>query len=97
MIVGMKNTIEVTTFSFLRDVWKERNWPLPLVFNLSKEITGAELLSELEIPEERVEGIIVNHRAMPLEEAIIHPGDRVALLPPGTPGPYRVLLGVRNR
>ena len=27
---------------------------------------------------------------------IFQPGDRVALLPPGTPGPYRVLLGFKK-
>lgn len=94
---GMADTIEVTTFSFLRDLWKERNWPLPLVYNLSEEITGSELLSQLKIPAQRVEGIILNHTAMSVENAVIRPGDRVALLPPGTPGPHRLLLGIRSK
>ena len=40
--------------------------------------------------------------AVPLDlkssfDTIIQDNDRVALIPPGTPGPYRVLLGFKNK
>ena len=39
---------------------------------------------------------MINGKAVSPGEARIRPGDRVALLPPGTPGPYRVMLGLRK-
>ena len=40
--------------------------------------------------------IFVNRTAFPMHHAIVHPGDRVALAPPGVPGPHRLLLGFKN-
>lgn len=31
------------------------------------------------------------------DDAVVHPGDRVARVPPGVPGPHRLLLGFKNR
>ncbi len=50
----------------------------------------------LELPEAMVEVIFINGKAHTPANAVIHPGDRVALAPPGVPGPYRVLLGFKN-
>ncbi|OPX36823.1 MAG: hypothetical protein B1H13_13835 [Desulfobacteraceae bacterium 4484_190.3] len=40
--------------------------------------------------EVRVFGDLRRH----LEERPVHPGDRIAFLPYGTPGPYRAFLGI---
>ncbi len=74
-------------------VFKERNWSNPYILTIEKIVTGDELLIMLEIEKEQVEIIFVNGKAFLPSDARIQSGDRVALVPPGTPGPYRVLLG----
>ncbi len=81
---------------FLVDLCKERNWSTLMKVEIDDEISGLALLEMLDIPIERVEVLLVNGKAVWPAEARIHPGDRVALLPPGTPGPYRVLLGFKK-
>lgn len=81
---------------FLSVLYKERNWPCPLSLQIDENLSGTELLAILDIDRDRVEALLVNGMGVSPEAAQIHPGDRVALLPPGTPGPYRVLLGLRK-
>lgn len=88
--------IEIRFFMFLADLCKERGWTSPMQFELTDRISGPELLQKLDIPTERVEVLLVNGKAVWPSIAEIYPGDRVALLPPGTPGPYRVLLGFKK-
>lgn len=92
----MKGSIEVRFFMFLVDICKERNWSTLMKIEIDDEISGLKLLEMLDIPVERVEVLLVNGKAVWPSDARIHPGDRVALLPPGTPGPYRVLLGFKK-
>jgi hypothetical protein len=92
----MKDAIELRGFMWLTDLFRERNWPNPYHFHITGKLTGEQLLAMLDIPKEKVEGIFVNGRVSPVQFTLINPGDRVALLPPGTPGPYRVLLGIRS-
>ena len=92
----MKGSIEIRFFMFLAELCKERNWPIPLQLEIEDEISGPALMEKLEVPVERVEVLLVNGKAFWPSAAVIHPGDRVALLPPGTPGPYRVLLGFKK-
>lgn len=89
----MSGAIELRVFMGLVEVFKTRKWPIPLIMNLEKELTGFELITRLDIPEKEVEIIFINGKVFLLADAVIHVGDRVALVPPGTPGPYRVLLG----
>ena len=42
---------------------------------------------------EDIEGVFVNHRVVSMD-SILRNNNRVAFFPPGTPGPYRVLLGM---
>lgn len=92
----MKGNIEIRFFMFLSDLCRERNWPSPMILELEGEISGLDLLEKLDVPVERVEVLLINGKATWPVEAKISPGDRVALLPPGTPGPYRVLLGFKK-
>ena len=91
-----RQEIEIRFFMFLAELCKERGWTSPMQMNLGEEISGAQLLERLEISSERVEVLLVNGKAVWPAAARIQPGDRVALLPPGTPGPYRVLLGFKK-
>lgn len=96
MRVTDDNTIEVRAFNFLKDYFDQRGWSFPYYFHLDTECSGVELAQKLDLPREKIEAIFINGLAHSPEEGRIKPGDRVAFLPPGTPGPYRVLLGIKK-
>ena len=89
----MDGTIELRVFMGLVQLFKERNWSIPKTVMIKDGLTGFELIAQLDIPEKQVEIIFINGKVFLPMDAIINPGDRVALVPPGTPGPYRVMLG----
>ena len=93
----MGGQIELRAFMDLRALFGERGWSIPHFLDVEADMTGEELLRLVSIESARVESLIVNRSAIAVEEAIIHPGDRVALVPPGVPGPHRVLLGIRSQ
>lgn len=92
-----KASIELHAFMGLADLFRERHWSNPCDYPLGAETSGAELTERLGIAPERVEVIFVNRKAFAADRALIRPGDRVALVPPGVPGPHRFLLGFKNR
>ncbi len=57
--------------------------------------TGRDLAEELGLPCEKIEGVFVNCTVYGIDHPIM-PGDRVAYVPYGTPGPHRVFLGLYN-
>lgn len=89
----MADYIEVRAFMDLAAVFKQRNWGIPYRLLIQERISGQQLLKMLTIEREKVEVLFINGKAFSPDEVIIQPGDRVALVPPGTPGPYRVLMG----
>jgi len=89
----MSGTIEIRVFMGLTQVFKERNWSIPFLVTVEEGTTGSELISKLDLVGEQVEIIFINGKVFLPQDAVIHSGDRVALVPPGTPGPYRVMLG----
>ena len=86
--------IEVRAFNFLKKLFDQRNWSYPHIVRLENPCSAAELAERLDLPADKIEAVFINGRAMPLEDGWINPGDRVAFLPPGTPGPHRFLLGI---
>ncbi|RDV82354.1 MoaD/ThiS family protein [Ammonifex thiophilus] len=90
-VIGLPQ-IEVRAFSFLYQLFKERGWSQPYLFKVPEGCTLAKLLEALGIPAEKVEAVLVNGKVRELDYKL-QEGDRVGLVPPGTPGPYRVLLG----
>lgn len=80
----------------LAATFRERNWTNPKEVAVEGEMTGSDLLALLGIPENMVEAMFVNGKAAPPEDSVVTGGDRVALAPPGVPGPYRVLLGFKD-
>lgn len=92
MTKQQQNSIEVRGFLQLQKLFRQRNWPIPLTVSLDTPITGAELAKKLDISLEDIEVIFVNGFVQSLTENIA-PGDRVAFVPPGCPGPYRIHLG----
>jgi hypothetical protein len=87
---------ELRAFMDLAGLFRERNWPNPLEVDIQGEVTGARLLAMLDIPPEMVEVIFVNGKAFNPAIAVVTGGDRVALVSPGVPGPYRALLGFKK-
>jgi hypothetical protein len=95
----MKEDIEprvvaIRLFGSLRALMKERGLPVVYERAVPREgKTGFEVAAELELPEERIEAMFRNGLIQGLDQKVF-PGDRVAFVPRGTPGPYRVLLGM---
>lgn len=89
----VSGTIELRGFMGLVQLFKERNWSIPKKIMIEDGLTGTELIKQLNIPENQVEIIFINGKVFLPSNALLTPGDRVALVPPGTPGPYRVMLG----
>ncbi|MDI6710178.1 MAG: MoaD/ThiS family protein [Bacillota bacterium] len=92
----MMNPIEVRAFGDLQGLFNERGWPFPLLVNLPEPMTAEELAIKLNIPLDKIEAVFLNGRAVGVDH-LIQAGDRVAFVPPGTPGPYRLLLGFTAR
>lgn len=87
-----ENTIEVRGFLHLDSIVRKVQGKMPLLLALDEPATGRNLAEKLEIPIDEIEVIFVNGFVQDLD-FVINPGDRVAFLPPGCPGPYRIALG----
>lgn len=87
-----KGTIEIRGFLHLDAFLRKVQGKMPLVLELDAPIAGKELAQMFGISPDEVEVIFVNGFVQNLDY-IIHPGDRMAFLPPGCPGPYRIALG----
>ncbi|MGA2494402.1 MAG: MoaD/ThiS family protein [Roseiarcus sp.] len=92
----MTGTIEVRAFMQLSTLFAARGWSNPRTLEVENGVTGGQLLAALGVDTRDVESLIVNRRAVPVEGAVLKAGDRVALVPPGAPGPHRLLLGLRD-
>jgi len=90
--MGEKRTIEIRGFLHLDAFVRKIQGKMPLVLELGAPITGRELAKMLDISPDEVEVIFVNGFVQNLDFTI-NPGDRMAFLPPGCPGPYRIALG----
>lgn len=92
----MTKPVEVRAFADLKKIFDQRGWSFPLMHDMPAPTSAADLAEQLSLPLDRIEIVFVNGRAQPLTHTVM-PGDRVAFVPPGTPGPYRVLLGFMNQ
>lgn len=89
---NQSNKIEIRGFLQLYAYLKNKFGNMPLMLDVDGPITGYELAEKLGIALHDIEVIFVNGFVQGLDH-IIHPGDRMAFLPPGCPGPYRIALG----
>ncbi len=87
-----KNIIEIRGFLQLYSFIRKKYGKTPLLLELEDPISGAGLAEKLGIALDEIEVIFVNGFVQDLQY-LINPGDRVAFLPPGCPGPYRIALG----
>lgn len=56
---------------------------------------GFEVAEMLGLPLARIEGVFCNHKAYGLDR-ILRPGDEIAFIPTGVPGPHRFTLGIHE-
>ncbi len=89
--------ITFNAYSFLQKKLREKQIAYSDVSMTVKEGTRVkDLISQVKLLPEDVEAVFINGKAVPLD-TVIRNNDRVTLVPPGTPGPYRVLLGFKNK
>ncbi len=89
--------ITFNAFSFLQKKLKEKHLEYSNVTMTLKQDTRAkDLIRQVQLEPEDVEVVFINGKVAPFD-TIIQDKDRVALVPQGTPGPYRVLLGFKNK
>lgn len=89
--------ITFNAFSFLKDRLASQGITCsdaPLDLPLGATVN--DVLKQVGLTLADVEGAFVNGRVSPFD-TLLKDGDRVALIPPGTPGPYRVLLNLRPK
>jgi len=89
--------ITFNAFSFLQKKMKEKQIEYSNVtMNLDPGTSASGLIKKVQLKPDDVEVVFINGKAVPFD-TIIKDKDRVALVPHGTPGPYRVLLGFKNK
>jgi molybdopterin converting factor small subunit len=84
--------LEVRAFGKLHFLFAERDWSIPLFYEIKEPLTADQLREKLEIPAADVEVVFVNRAVKPLS-TVLQPGDRVAFVPPGVPSIHRFNLG----
>jgi sulfur carrier protein ThiS len=90
-------TITFNAFSFLQKKLKAKNLEyVNARLSIGAETTARDLMHQMELTEEEVEAVMLNGKVGCLD-TILQDQDRVAFVPHGTPGPYRVMLGFKNK
>jgi hypothetical protein len=89
-----KATIFIRIFGSLRQYIEDQRLSASFEKEIhSKEISAYDLAKEISLPPEKIEAVFRNGRIINIHDPVF-PGDRVAFCPYGTPGPYRVFLGM---
>ena len=89
-------TAEVRMFGRLHTLRRERGLPTTVSMDVSPEgVAARQIALSLDLPIEHIEGIFCNHVVCGLDRVIM-PGDRIAFVPHGTPGPHRIFLNLHR-
>lgn len=89
--------ITFNAFSFLQKKLKARNIPYSNVnLTIEEGTTARDLVHQVSLTEQDVEVVFINGKVQSLDTKL-NDSDRVAFVPHGTPGPYRVLLGFKAK
>jgi hypothetical protein len=89
-----KDSVEIRIFGSLRRYMDDQGLSNPLERQVGPDgVSAYALAKDLGIPPEKVEAVFCNGRVQNIYDPV-HRGDRLALAPYGTPGPYRVFLGM---
>ena len=88
------STARILMLGLLHTLRRRRGLPTEVEVEVPPEgVPAAEVARRLDLPVDRIEAVIVNHRTHDLSHPI-RPGDRAAFVPQGTPGPHRYTLGI---
>jgi hypothetical protein len=80
-------------FGALHSIRKERGLePTVDVTIPAGGCAARDLALQLELPLDKIEAVFINHKSYCID-CVVQPGDRVAFVPTGIPGP-RVFLGL---
>ncbi len=91
---GADIPLEVRVFGALRKHLDRQNIPYLIKKHIPRgTLTSMDIAKELNIPSDEIEAIFINGKVSD-RDMLLSPGDRIAFLPYGTPGPYRVFLGI---
>lgn len=89
--------ITFNAFSFLQKRLKKRGIEYSNASMAVDEGTRAkDIIQRVGLSPEEIEVVFINGK-VGLPDTVLSDNDRIALIPPGTPGPYRVLLGFKNK
>ena len=89
-----RSTVNISLFGFLRRYMDEQGLPYALEREIAREGEAAfDIAMGLSIPPDKIEAVFCNGRVVNIYDPVF-PGDRLAFFPYGTPGPYRVFLGM---
>ena len=89
-------TTHIRMFGFLYTYRRKQGLPASVELQLPSEgKTALAIAQELELPIDKIEAVFCNNTIYTLDHRIM-PGDRVAFVPHGTPGPHRYCLGIKQ-
>ena len=92
--IAKQQPVTIRVFGFLRSHMDAQGLPYALEKTIPEEGCAAyDIVTRLSLPPEKVEAVFRNGQVINIYDPIF-PGDRLALFPYGTPGPYRVFLGM---
>lgn len=87
-------SVTVRMFGLLYSARRAAGLPTTVDLEVPAEgITAREVAVNLDLDLAVIEGVFVNRTVYDLEH-LVRPGDRVAFVPQGTPGPHRFFLGL---
>jgi hypothetical protein len=89
-------TTHIRMFGFLQTYRKKQGLSTSVELQIPQEGRSAlSIAQELKLPIEIIEAVFCNNTIYSLDRLIM-PGDRVAFVPHGTPGPHRYTLGIKQ-
>ena len=90
----MEEQVRVRVFGFLREERSRDGLPAETFVDVpANGCPARDVAADLGLPLDRIEGVFINHRIHRISE-VVHPGDTIAFVPQGTPGPHRFFLGL---
>ncbi|MDZ7699107.1 MAG: MoaD/ThiS family protein [Deltaproteobacteria bacterium] len=86
--------VTVLVFGALRRFMDDQNLPYELKRPVPEEgISAYDIAESISVPPSGIEAVFRNGRVINIHDRV-YPKDRLAFFPYGTPGPYRVFLGM---
>lgn len=88
--------ITFNAFNFVREKLKKQNIPyLNVPLELPENFSPKMLMDKYNLNDKDVEFVFINGKVHP-KDTTLKNGDRIAFVPPGTPGSYRLILGAKQ-